>query len=45
MGLADRGYLREGLRADIVVLGGDPLLDISQTRRVEMVFQGGARVR
>ena len=44
MGLDDRGRLREGLRADLVVVDGDPLTDISRCRRVEMVFQAGERV-
>ena len=45
MGLTDRGYLREGKLADMVILAGDPLENISNTWKVEMVFKAGARVR
>ena len=45
MGLSDRGYLREGLRADVVILDGDPLLDIHNTWNVERVYQAGELVR
>lgn len=45
MGLDDRGYLRVGMLADIVILGGDPLIDISNTWKVEMVFKAGEQVR
>jgi len=45
MGLEDRGFLRAGLLADIVVVGGDPLENICHTNNVEMVFKAGRRVR
>ena len=35
------GTLRQGLQADLVVLGGDPSRDISAVRRVERVMVGG----
>lgn len=35
------GTVEAGKLADLVVLGADPLVDISNARRVEMVFKGG----
>jgi len=39
--LPDRGFLRAGLRADLVAVAGDPLADPSTLQRVHRVFQGG----
>ena len=44
LGLQDRGLLREGRRADLVVLDGDPLGDVRQTRRIRAVWQKGREV-
>jgi len=42
MGLQDRiGSLAPGLEADIIALDGDPLKDITATRRVVFVMKGG----
>lgn len=38
------GTLKAGKRADLVVLSADPLEEISNVRRVEAVYQGGAVV-
>ena len=38
------GQLAAGMRADVVLLGGDPLADISATRDVRGVFLGGEAV-
>jgi imidazolonepropionase-like amidohydrolase len=35
------GSLREGLKADLVVLGGQPDRDVSAVRTVERVMVGG----
>ena len=43
-GLQDRGLLREGRRAYLVVLDGDPLGDVRQTRRIRAVWQKGREV-
>ena len=43
-GLADRGAVRPGLRADLVLVAGDPLADITQSRRVERVWCAGIDV-
>lgn len=40
----DVGTLEAGKLADFVVLGADPLQEISNVRRVEAVFKGGAQV-
>lgn len=37
----DAGTVQAGKRADLVVLNGDPLQDISATRRVHLVITGG----
>ena len=43
-GLADRGRIAPGLRADLVLVGGNPLVDITATRQVEAVWKGGVRL-
>jgi imidazolonepropionase-like amidohydrolase len=40
-----RGRLREGAVADLVVLTGDPLRDIRNTRRIARVMLGGEWAR
>jgi imidazolonepropionase-like amidohydrolase len=42
--LADRGRIRQGLRADLVLLDDDPLADISATRSIRGVWIAGQRV-
>lgn len=42
--LGDSGVLAAGKRADFVVLSGNPLTDIRQTRRIEDVYLAGHRV-
>jgi imidazolonepropionase-like amidohydrolase len=41
IGLPDRGTLEPGKRADLVVLEGDPLRDLSALGRVKAVLRGG----
>ncbi len=43
-GLADRGRIAPGLRADLVLIGGNPLTDITATRQIEAVWKGGIRL-
>jgi len=43
--LADRGRIETGLRADLVLLGSDPLADIAATRDIRGVWIAGVRVR
>ena len=40
-GLADRGRIAEGARADLLLVGGDPLTDITATREVRRVWRAG----
>ena len=40
-GLADRGVVEPGKRADLVLLAGDPVADIRATRRIEQVWCAG----
>jgi imidazolonepropionase-like amidohydrolase len=44
LGLDDRGLLREGRRADLLVLDADPLSDVRNTRRIRAVWQRGREV-
>ena len=43
--LRDTGVLASGKRADFIVLDGNPLEDITNTRRIAQVFLKGQRVR
>jgi imidazolonepropionase-like amidohydrolase len=43
--LGDRGGIRPGLRADLLLVEGDPLEDIAATRNVAGVWAAGTRVR
>jgi cytosine/adenosine deaminase-related metal-dependent hydrolase len=46
LGLDDQmGLIQEGMRADLVLLGGNPLDDIANTRLVQMVVSKGRIVR
>jgi tryptophan 2-monooxygenase len=45
LGLADRGRLRPGMRADLVAVRGDPFEDIEAMRHVDFVMRGGRLVR
>jgi imidazolonepropionase-like amidohydrolase len=44
IGLCDRGRLLPGLRADVLVVEGDPTRDLTALHRVRAVFQRGRRV-
>jgi imidazolonepropionase-like amidohydrolase len=41
LGLADRGTVRKGSKADLVILRSDPLEDIRHTRDIDYVVVGG----
>jgi imidazolonepropionase-like amidohydrolase len=41
-GLEDRGRISPGLRADLVVVEGDPTVDITDTRNLVVVWRNGA---
>ena len=40
-GLSDRGIIKPGYRADLVLVSEDPTQDIRATRSIQMVFCGG----
>lgn len=40
-GLDDRGRLEVGLRADAVLVHGDPTKDVSNTKNIHTIFKGG----
>lgn len=44
-GLNDRGTIQVGKRADLVLLHGDPVLDIKETRSIERVWCKGVEVK
>jgi imidazolonepropionase-like amidohydrolase len=43
-GLTDRGRIWPGLRADLLLVRGDPTQDITTTRKIVAVWKTGARV-
>ncbi len=43
--LSDRGFIRPGMRADLVLVDGDPTKDILATRNIVAVFKKGLRVQ
>ena len=44
-GLTDRGRIAPGLRADLVLVDGDPATDITATRAISGVWKRGVAVR
>jgi imidazolonepropionase-like amidohydrolase len=43
-GLADRGGIARGLRADLLLVDGDPCADITATRNIVAVWRNGIRL-
>lgn len=43
-GLADRGRIAPGLRADLLLVAGDPTTDITATRRIAGIWKNGHAV-
>ncbi|MEU1301261.1 amidohydrolase family protein [Streptomyces shenzhenensis] len=44
-GLADRGAVTPGCRADLLLVDGDPATDIETTNRIRHVWVGGIQLR
>ncbi len=42
--LDDRGVIAPGQRADLLLVDGNPTVDILATRRIEAVWKGGIRL-
>ena len=40
-GLTDRGRIAPGLRADLLLVQGDPTVDIKATRKIQRIWKGG----
>ncbi|NLC61833.1 MAG: amidohydrolase family protein [Gammaproteobacteria bacterium] len=43
-GIGDRGRIAPGMRADLVLVEGDPLADITATRAIAQVWKNGYRI-
>ena len=43
--LADRGWIRPGMRADLVLVEGDPTTNILATRNIVAVWKRGIRAQ
>lgn len=43
-GLTDRGRVAPGLRADLLLVAGDPTLDIKAVRRIQKVWKQGVEI-
>ena len=43
-GLVDRGRVAPAMRADLVLVNGDPTADIAMTTHIEAVWKGGVRL-
>jgi imidazolonepropionase-like amidohydrolase len=43
-GLTDRGRIAPGLRADLLLVDGDPCADITATRNIAAIWRNGARL-
>jgi imidazolonepropionase-like amidohydrolase len=43
-GLADRGRIASGLRADLLLVDGDPCADITATRNIAAIWRNGTRL-
>ncbi|MEV4053484.1 amidohydrolase family protein [Amycolatopsis sp. NPDC049688] len=44
-GLSDRGRIAEGLRADLLLVDGDPVADIGDTLNTRAIWRRGSRLR
>jgi imidazolonepropionase-like amidohydrolase len=44
-GLSDRGYVRPGYLADLILVGGDPMQDIRETRNISRIWKAGTEIQ
>ncbi len=42
--ITDRGFIREGMKADMLLVNGDPLTDIANTQDIKVVYKNGYAV-
>ncbi|CAM1510983.1 Fc.00g084960.m01.CDS01 [Cosmosporella sp. VM-42] len=42
-GLTDRGIIKSGMRADLLLVKGDPTMDITATRNIARIWVGGVQ--
>jgi len=43
-GLADRGRIAPGLRADLLLVNGDPTVNIKATRKIQRIWKAGVEI-
>jgi len=43
--IKDRGLIEKGRRADMVLVGGNPLKDISDTLNLSLIWRDGVQIR
>lgn len=43
-GLTDRGWIAPGMRADLVLVEGDPTVTVTDTRRIVAIWRAGVRL-
>jgi len=43
-GFTDRGRIAPGLRADLVLVQGDPTVNIKATRKIQRIWKAGVEV-
>ena len=44
-GIKDRGIIEKGRKADLVLVEGNPLKDITDTLNLRLIWRGGVQIR